>query len=76
MRCLRYYGSQSWPFPHSLMVAFSAEWAQGEIVIQEDEIEAAAWFPIDALPAIPPRFSISGHLIRDTAEALYRGTPG
>ncbi len=70
VRDLRYYGSQSWPFPHSLMVAFSAEWAGGEIVRQEDEIEDARWFPIDALPAIPPRFSIAGHLIRDTAAVL------
>lgn len=76
VRDLRYYGSQSWPFPHSLMVAFTAEWAGGEIVRQEDEIEAAGWFPIDALPTIPPRFSISGHLIRDTAEALRAGRLG
>jgi NAD+ diphosphatase len=67
---LRYYGSQSWPFPHSLMVAYTAEWIGGEIVRQESEIEAAGWFSIDALPNIPPRFSISGHLIRDTAAAL------
>jgi NAD+ diphosphatase len=67
---LRYYGSQSWPFPHSLMVAYTAEWAGGEIVPQEDEIEAAGWFGIDALPGIPPRLSIAGHLIRDTVEAL------
>ena len=72
---LRYYGSQSWPFPHSLMVAFTAEWAGGEIVRQEEEIEAAGWFDIDALPQIPPRFSIAGHLIRDPADALRRGTP-
>lgn len=67
---LRYYGSQSWPFPHSLMVAFSAEWTGGGIVRQESEIEAAEWFPIDVLPNIPPRFSIAGHLIRDTVAAL------
>jgi len=67
---LRYYGSQSWPFPHSLMVAFTAQWVGGEIVPQPDEIESAGWFDIDALPAIPPRFSISGHLIRDTVERL------
>ena len=67
---LRYYGSQSWPFPHSLMVAFSAQWSGGEIVPQAGEIEDAQWFALDALPAIPPRFSISGHLIRDTAQAL------
>jgi NAD+ diphosphatase len=69
---LRYYGSQSWPFPHSLMVAYTAEWRAGEVVPQEDEIEAADWFDIDALPGIPPRFSIAGHLIRDTVDALQR----
>jgi len=69
----RYYGSQSWPFPHSLMIAFTAEWAGGEIVPQPGEIEEAAWFPIDALPGVPPRFSISGHLIRDTVDALREG---
>lgn len=70
---LRYYGSQSWPFPHSLMVAFTAEWVSGEIVPQEDEIEAAGWYAVDALPGIPPRFSIAGHLIRDTVERLRAG---
>ncbi|MCR5863866.1 NAD(+) diphosphatase [Aquincola sp. J276] len=71
---LRYFGSQSWPFPHSLMLAFTAEWDGGEIVPQADEIEHAAWFPIDALPGIPPRFSIAGHLIRDTVAAMRQGT--
>jgi NAD+ diphosphatase len=70
VRALRYYGSQSWPFPHSLMLAFTAEWQGGEIVPQADEIEAAGWFDIDALPGIPPRFSVAGHLIRDTVDAL------
>ena len=70
---LRYYGSQSWPFPHSLMVAYTARWVSGEIVPQAGEIEAADWFAIDALPGIPPRFSISGHLIRDTVQALATG---
>ncbi len=74
---LRYYGSQSWPFPHSLMVAFTARWTEGAIVPQEGEIEDAQWFPIDALPNIPPRFSISGHLIRDSVQALSEGrVPG
>ncbi|MFM2069251.1 MAG: diphosphatase [Pseudomonadota bacterium] len=58
----RYYGSQSWPFPHSLMVAYTARWTDGEI-----------WFALDALPAIPPRFSIAGHLIRDTLARLQAG---
>ena len=63
---LHYYGSQSWPFPHSLMVAFTARWKSGEIVPEPREIEDAQWFPLDALPDIPPRLSIAGHLIRDT----------
>ena len=70
---LRYQGSQSWPFPHSLMLAFTARWTGGEIVPQADEIEDAQWFPIDALPSIPPRFSISGYLIRDAVVALQEG---
>jgi NAD+ diphosphatase len=70
---LRYYGSQSWPFPHSLMVAFTARWTGGEIVPQEGEIEDAQWYAIDALPNVPPRFSVSGHLIRDTVQAMREG---
>ncbi|MEY4099759.1 MAG: diphosphatase [Pseudomonadota bacterium] len=70
---LRYYGSQSWPFPNSLMIAFTARWESGDIVPQAGEIEDAQWFPIDALPGMPPRFSISGHLIRDTVAALAEG---
>jgi NAD+ diphosphatase len=73
---LCYYGSQSWPFPHSLMVAYTARWTGGEIVPQADEIEDAQWFAIDALPQIPPRLSISGHLIRDTVLAMQQGRLG
>lgn len=73
---LRYYGSQSWPFPHSLMVAFTARWAGGDIVPQAGEIEDAQWYPVEALPGIPPRFSISGHLIRDTVTRLLEGRDG
>jgi NAD+ diphosphatase len=70
---LRYYGSQSWPFPNSLMVAFTARWTGGEIVPQPGEIEHAQWFALDALPNIPPRFSIAGHLIRDTVARMQAG---
>jgi NAD+ diphosphatase len=70
---LRYYGSQSWPFPNSLMVAFTARWSGGEIVPQPGEIEHAQWFALDALPNIPPRFSIAGHLIRDTVARMQAG---
>lgn len=72
-----WYGSQSWPFPNSLMIAFSARWTGGEITPQADEIEDAQWFDLDALPVIPPRFSIAGSLIRDGVDALRAGrAPG
>lgn len=70
VRELRYWGSQSWPFPHSLMVAFTAEWVDGEIVPQPGEIEHAAWFPLDALPPLPGPVSIAGRLIQDVAQRL------
>ena len=62
---LRYFGSQPWPFPHSLMVAFTAEYVSGEIVVDETEIEEAGWFgPDDPFPKVPPMgLSIAGHLI-------------
>ena len=47
---VRYVGSQAWPFPDQLMLAFTAEWESGEITIQQEEIIEAAWFKRDALP--------------------------
>ena len=61
----RYFGSQSWPFPHSLMIAYTAEYAGGELRIQQDELDDARWYgPDDDLPAIPSEDSIAGRLIR------------
>ena len=60
---LEYLKSQSWPFPHSLMLGFHAVWESGEINIDEDEIEAANWFKLDELPAIPFKGTISRYLI-------------
>lgn len=74
---LRYFQSQSWPFPHSLMAAFTARWIGGEIVPEEGEIEDARWFPIDALPPIPHPYSIAGRLIRAAVAAVQAGrSPG
>jgi len=60
---IRYFGSEPWPFPDSLMVAFTAEHAAGEIRIDNTEIARAGWFSADSLPAIPPRISIARQLI-------------
>ncbi len=63
VRNLRYIASQSWPFPHSLMLGFHAEYAGGEIVPQPGEIEDAQWFHVDALPPLPAQRSIARYLI-------------
>lgn len=62
---VRYFGSQPWPFPHSLMLGFLAEWESGDIVIDPVEIADAGWFSADAMPLIPPRMSIARLLIDD-----------
>ena len=67
---LRYYNSQPWPFPHSLMVGFIAEYDEGEIRCQENEIDDAQWFDIDNLPTIPPKVSIAGQLIAETVSLI------
>ncbi|MBT8487453.1 MAG: NAD(+) diphosphatase [Gemmatimonadetes bacterium] len=62
---LRYFGSQPHPFPHSLMVGFVADWLEGSIRIDEDEIEDARWFHADDLPVLPHPMSIARALIED-----------
>jgi NAD+ diphosphatase len=69
---LRYFGSQCWPFPHSLMVAFLAEHAGGEIACDPGEIVDAQWFPVDRLPMLPHRLSVARKLI-DFAVSEARG---
>jgi NAD+ diphosphatase len=64
---VRYFGSQPWPFPHSLMIGFSATWLSGEIQIDGEEIVDAQWFRADGLPNIPPPLSIARALIDDWA---------
>ena len=70
---LEYFGSQPWPFPHSLMVGYLAEYESGDLVLQENEIASADWFDIDALPKIPPKLSIAGHLIEETVKRIQQG---
>ncbi|MAR93375.1 MAG: NAD(+) diphosphatase [Pseudomonadales bacterium] len=65
VRNLSYRGSQPWPFPHSLMMGFRAEYAGGDIVLEDDEIVEAGWWHVRALPPIPPAGSISHQLITD-----------
>jgi len=60
---VRYFGSQPWPFPNSLMIGFVADYASGDLRLQEGEIEDAGWFTSDTLPGLPSRYSIARRLI-------------
>lgn len=71
---LEYYGSQPWPFPHSLMMGYLAEYDSGDIKVDGHEIIDAKWFDFDELPNVPPKFSIAGHLIEETQKRIRRAT--
>ena len=60
---LKYFGSQPWPFPHSLMIGFTANYAGGEISLDDQEIEDAGWFTVENLPKLPGKISIARKLI-------------
>jgi NAD+ diphosphatase len=62
---VRYWASQPWPFPHSLMLGFNARYVAGDLVLDENEIVDAQWYDADDLPSIPPGMSIARRLIDD-----------
>ena len=68
---LQYFGSQSWPFPHSLMIAYTADYLDGEIRVDQHEIADARWFgPGDEWPELPVTVSIAAKLLN-----AYRPKP-
>jgi len=67
---VRYFASQPWPFPHSLMIAFTADWKSGEIRVDPLEIESAQWFNVRSLPPLPQPISISRRLIDAVVGAM------
>lgn len=73
VRNIQYMGSQCWPFPHSMMLGFHAEYESGEIVPQVEEIEDAQWFSVHDLPPLPAGRSIARYLI-DSYVARRLGT--
>jgi NAD+ diphosphatase len=60
---IKYFSSQPWPFPNSLMIAFTAEYESGEIDVDQVEITHADWFSIDNLPTIPSKISVARKMI-------------
>jgi NAD+ diphosphatase len=74
IRNARYFASQSWPFPHSLMIAFVCEYAGGELKPQEAEIEDAKWFDLLHLPKLPSKISIARKLIDGVCQEMEEQT--
>lgn len=70
---IRYVASQPWPFPHSLMVGFTAEWAAGDLHIDPIELEQGDWFDMSELPLIPPQGTIANRLIQHAIDKTNSG---
>ncbi len=60
---IRFFGSQPWPFPNSLMIGLTGVYAGGDIVPDGEEITDAKWYSPAELPKIPGRGSISREII-------------
>lgn len=60
---IRYFGSQPWPFPNSMMIGYIADYDSGEIKVDGVEISEADWFDVKALPELPSKVSIARRII-------------
>jgi NAD+ diphosphatase len=60
---IKYMASQAWPFPHSIMIGFTAEYESGTIQVDDDELEDARWFSVKDLPKLPSKITIARLLI-------------
>lgn len=67
---IRYHASQSWPFPHSLMLGFICEYDSGDIKVDGHEIVEARWGRLEDFPLKPGSFAISGQLMQAFAEQI------
>ncbi len=70
---IRYFDSQPWPFPDSLMIAFTADYAGGEIELRDGELEAAGWYNVDNFPGLPSSaISVSRKLIDSFVQSVSK----
>jgi NAD+ diphosphatase len=68
---VRYVASQPWPFPHNLMMGFTADYESGEIRVQDEELVAADFFEADRLPRLPPHGTIARRLIEQSLSEAH-----
>ncbi len=71
---LRYFGSQPWPFPHSLMVAFTGEYAGGELALDDREIVEAGWYGPEEISGL--RIPVRGTIARELIDRFVDGAAG
>lgn len=72
---IRYFGSQTWPYPCGLMVGFTADYQSGTLCLQQSELSSGGWFTLDNLPQIPEKGSISRDLIDDWINRMRGKVP-
>ncbi len=65
---IRYFGSQPWPYPCGLMIGFTADYLDGEVHVQKQELRTAEWFSKNNLPLLPDKLSIARQLIDNWLE--------
>lgn len=70
---LQYFASQPWPFPDSILVAYTAEYAGGELTINPNELEEGGWYDIDHLPGYPSTHISIGRKLIDYFVAKQKG---
>lgn len=69
---IRYQASQPWPFPGQLMLGYFADYASGDIKLDQQEIRSAHWFRYNQLPKTPPPNTLSGRLINAFVQERIR----
>ena len=62
---IKYFGSQHWAYPSGIMIGFTADYSEGEVVMKEEEISSYGWYEANNLPEIPDKMSIARQLIDD-----------
>lgn len=67
---IRYFGSQPWAFPSSMMMAFLADYESGEIKPDYSELSDAAWFTPEEMPPVAPVGTIARALIERTVSDI------
>ncbi|MCS3199670.1 NAD(+) diphosphatase [Candidatus Bacteroides intestinigallinarum] len=60
---ITYFGNQPWPYPSGLMVGFIADYAGGEITLQDEELSSGDFYTRDHLPELPRKLSLARKMI-------------